>query len=101
MTEKPELDEHDIEKGSVYVDVPITNTAITTTSIVTVTENPSNAVVFVTFIFNTHQKYSTGQGEAAGAIFHFSEDSSEPTPPLTLILLTATKKVIILRVEIN
>lgn len=41
MTEKPELDEHDIEKGSVYVDVPITNTAITSTSIVTVTEIPA------------------------------------------------------------
>ncbi|KAG8000254.1 Potassium voltage-gated channel subfamily H member 1, partial [Nibea albiflora] len=41
MTDKPELDEHDVEKGSVYVDVPLTNTAITTTSIVTVTEIPA------------------------------------------------------------
>lgn len=41
VTDKPELDEHDIEKGPVYVDVPMANTAITTTSIVTVTESPA------------------------------------------------------------
>eukprot|EP00064_Thunnus_orientalis_P009162 superscaffoldBa00001148_g9185 len=40
-SDKPELDEHDIEKGSVFVDMPIANTAITTTSIVTVTESPA------------------------------------------------------------
>lgn len=40
-TEKPELDEHDIEKGPVYVDVPLAKTAITTTSIITVTESPA------------------------------------------------------------
>lgn len=40
-TEKPELHEHDIEKGPMYVDVQIAKTAITTTSIVTVTESPA------------------------------------------------------------
>lgn len=40
-TDKPELAEHDIEKGPVYVEVPIANTAITTASIVTVTESPA------------------------------------------------------------
>uniref|UniRef100_A0A3B5B694 Potassium voltage-gated channel subfamily H member 1-like n=1 Tax=Stegastes partitus TaxID=144197 RepID=A0A3B5B694_9TELE len=38
---KPELDEQDIEKGPVYVDVPLAKAAITTTSIVTVTESPA------------------------------------------------------------
>lgn len=38
---KPELDDHDIEKGPVYVDIPIAKTAILTTSIVTVTESPA------------------------------------------------------------
>ncbi|KAM6997728.1 voltage-gated delayed rectifier potassium channel KCNH1-like isoform 3-T3 [Tautogolabrus adspersus] len=41
VTDKPELDEHDIEKGPMYVDVPMANTAITTTSIITVTESPA------------------------------------------------------------
>uniref|UniRef100_A0A671WPC3 Potassium voltage-gated channel, subfamily H (eag-related), member 1a n=1 Tax=Sparus aurata TaxID=8175 RepID=A0A671WPC3_SPAAU len=41
LTDKPELAEHDIEKGPVYVEVPIANTAITTTSIITVTESPA------------------------------------------------------------
>lgn len=41
VTDKPEVDEHDIEKGPLYVDVPLANTAITTTSIVTVTEIPA------------------------------------------------------------
>lgn len=40
-TDKPQLDEHDIEKGPLYVEVPIANTAITTTSIITVTESPA------------------------------------------------------------
>lgn len=39
-TEKPVIDE-DIEKGPVYVDVPLGKAAITTTSIVTVTESPA------------------------------------------------------------
>jgi len=38
---KPELDDHDIEKGPVYVDIPIAKAAITTTSVVTVTESPA------------------------------------------------------------
>lgn len=41
LTDKPELAEHDIEKGPVYVEVPLANTAITTTSIITVTESPA------------------------------------------------------------
>jgi len=40
-TEKPDLDEQDIEKGPVYVDVAMSKAAITTTSIVTVTESPA------------------------------------------------------------
>lgn len=40
-TDKPEQAEQDIEKGPVYVEIPIANTAITTTSIVTVTESPA------------------------------------------------------------
>lgn len=40
-SEKPELTEHDMEKGPVYVEAPLANTPITTTSIVTVTESPS------------------------------------------------------------
>uniref|UniRef100_A0A8C5NE43 Potassium voltage-gated channel, subfamily H (eag-related), member 1a n=1 Tax=Gouania willdenowi TaxID=441366 RepID=A0A8C5NE43_GOUWI len=40
-TDKPELDEQDVEKGPIYVDVPLAKTAITTTSIVTVTESPA------------------------------------------------------------
>lgn len=40
-TEKPEPAEHDVEKGPMYVDIPIASTAITTTSIVTVTESPA------------------------------------------------------------
>ncbi|KAM9804261.1 voltage-gated delayed rectifier potassium channel KCNH1-like isoform 2-T2 [Neosynchiropus ocellatus] len=38
-TDKPEVVEHDVEKGPVYVEIP--KTAITTTSIVTVTESPA------------------------------------------------------------
>lgn len=34
-------DEHDVEKGPVYVEVPLANTAVTTTSIITVTESPA------------------------------------------------------------
>uniref|UniRef100_A0A7N6C0M0 Cyclic nucleotide-binding domain-containing protein n=1 Tax=Anabas testudineus TaxID=64144 RepID=A0A7N6C0M0_ANATE len=41
MAEKTELDEHDIEKGPMYVDIPVAKTPITTTSIVTVTESPA------------------------------------------------------------
>ncbi|XP_068597017.1 potassium voltage-gated channel subfamily H member 1a [Brachionichthys hirsutus] len=37
-TEKPELD---VEKGPLYVDIPIASTPITTTSIITVTESPA------------------------------------------------------------
>ena len=37
--EKPA--DHDIEKGPVYVDIPIAKAAVTTTSIVTVTESPA------------------------------------------------------------
>uniref|UniRef100_A0A669F382 Potassium voltage-gated channel, subfamily H (eag-related), member 1a n=1 Tax=Oreochromis niloticus TaxID=8128 RepID=A0A669F382_ORENI len=37
-TGKPETDEQDIEKGPLYVDIPKNKSAITTTSIVTVTE---------------------------------------------------------------
>lgn len=40
-TEKTDLDDHDLEKGPMYVDIPVSNTAITTTSIVTVTESPA------------------------------------------------------------
>lgn len=40
-TVKTELDEHDMEKGPMYVDVPVAKTAIMTTSIVTVTESPA------------------------------------------------------------
>lgn len=39
--EKPDLDEHDIEKGPLYVDIPVAKSAIATTSIVTVTESPA------------------------------------------------------------
>ncbi|KAM8852748.1 voltage-gated delayed rectifier potassium channel KCNH1-like [Synchiropus picturatus] len=38
-TDKPEVVEHDVEKGPVYVEIP--KTAITTTSVVTVTESPA------------------------------------------------------------
>ncbi|KAM4591843.1 potassium voltage-gated channel subfamily H member 1a isoform 1-T1 [Odontesthes bonariensis] len=40
-TEKPDLDEQDIEKGPVYVDVQMSKAAITATSVVTVTESPA------------------------------------------------------------
>lgn len=40
-TGKPETDEQDIEKGPLYVDIPKNKSAITTTSIVTVTESPA------------------------------------------------------------
>ncbi|XP_030603851.1 potassium voltage-gated channel subfamily H member 1a isoform X1 [Archocentrus centrarchus] len=40
-TGKPEPDEQDIEKGPLYVDIPKDKAAITTTSIVTVTESPA------------------------------------------------------------
>nr|XP_054606214.1 potassium voltage-gated channel subfamily H member 1a isoform X1 [Nothobranchius furzeri] len=40
-TGKPESDEQDVEKGPVYVDIPMAKAAITTTSIVTVTESPA------------------------------------------------------------
>lgn len=40
-TGKPDLDAQDIEKGPVYADVPMPKAAITTTSIVTVTESPA------------------------------------------------------------
>lgn len=40
-TDKPDLAEQDIEKGPMYVEVPLANTAITTPSIVTVTESPA------------------------------------------------------------
>lgn len=40
-TGKPETDEQDIEKGPLYVDIPQNKSAITTTSIVTVTESPA------------------------------------------------------------
>uniref|UniRef100_A0A8C7YS81 Potassium voltage-gated channel, subfamily H (eag-related), member 1a n=1 Tax=Oryzias sinensis TaxID=183150 RepID=A0A8C7YS81_9TELE len=40
-TGKPDLDAQDVEKGSVYADVPMPKAAITTTSIVTVTESPA------------------------------------------------------------
>lgn len=39
--EKPRLSEHDVEKGPAYVEVPLANTAITTSSIITVTESPA------------------------------------------------------------
>lgn len=39
--EKPDTDEQDVEKGSVYVDIPLAKAAITATSIVTVTESPA------------------------------------------------------------
>uniref|UniRef100_A0AAX7T2F0 Potassium voltage-gated channel, subfamily H (eag-related), member 1a n=1 Tax=Astatotilapia calliptera TaxID=8154 RepID=A0AAX7T2F0_ASTCA len=41
VTGKPETDEQDIEKGPLYVDIPKIKSAITTTSIVTVTESPA------------------------------------------------------------
>lgn len=41
VTEKPALDENDVEKGPVYVDIPVSKAAIATTSIVTVTESPA------------------------------------------------------------
>lgn len=41
VPDKPAPDDQDLEKGPVYVDIPITTTAITTTSIVTVTESPA------------------------------------------------------------
>ncbi|XP_063347597.1 potassium voltage-gated channel subfamily H member 1-like isoform X1 [Pelmatolapia mariae] len=41
VTGKPETDEQDIEKGPLYVDIPKNKSAITTTSIVTVTESPA------------------------------------------------------------
>ncbi|XP_029926402.1 potassium voltage-gated channel subfamily H member 1a [Myripristis murdjan] len=40
-TDKPDLDEHDIEKGPVYVEAPTVKSSIATTSIVTVTESPA------------------------------------------------------------
>lgn len=40
-SEKPQLDEHDIEKGPMYVEIPMAKTAITATSMVTVTESPA------------------------------------------------------------
>ncbi|KAM3862707.1 potassium voltage-gated channel subfamily H member 1a [Diretmus argenteus] len=40
-TEKPDLDEHDIEKGAVYAEAPPDKTTIAITSIVTVTESPA------------------------------------------------------------
>uniref|UniRef100_A0A8C6UA47 Potassium voltage-gated channel, subfamily H (eag-related), member 1a n=1 Tax=Neogobius melanostomus TaxID=47308 RepID=A0A8C6UA47_9GOBI len=39
--DKPDTDEHDLEKGQMYVDAPVTKSAIATTSIVTVTESPA------------------------------------------------------------
>ncbi|KAJ0005231.1 hypothetical protein NQD34_011445 [Periophthalmus magnuspinnatus] len=39
--DKPDVDEHDLEKGQMYVDTPPPKPAIATTSIVTVTESPA------------------------------------------------------------
>ncbi|XP_060943404.1 potassium voltage-gated channel subfamily H member 1a [Limanda limanda] len=39
--DKPQPEDHDIEKGPLYVDVPLAKTALPTSSIVTVTESPA------------------------------------------------------------